>query len=129
MSDFGRGLVKFVSVLCGGKSRGPLNHIEHLEPPYSSVGWAAKVPSAIVADVATLDGPVSPRILENARGEYAFNKPTIVCRDGFAGKSLRSKICFMVMSFSQLTVETVSFVVKPFRNAPIPGQGTRKIDA
>jgi hypothetical protein len=30
---------------------------------------------------------------------------------------------------TRLTVETVSFVVKQARNAPIPGQGRRKIDA
>ena len=87
-------LVDIIGIILGFKDRGRLNHAKHLEKGGCSVGWAAKAPVAIAADMAAVNVPVAARISEGTGHKNAFNEPLIIYHNGFVGKSLTIKNLF-----------------------------------
>lgn len=63
-----------------------LNHLEHAEKPHGLVGRPLKTPRAVAGKVAIVDTPTSPRELQDARYEQAFNVPNIIEHYGLSGE-------------------------------------------
>jgi hypothetical protein len=89
-----RFLVYLARVIFRFKDGGCLNHSERLEKSSSLVGWAAKAPSAILADTAIVNAPVATAVAERAGYEHAFNEPILIYHNGLSGKSLTIKNLF-----------------------------------